>query len=507
MNKNNYKILYKSYQSFFTGSWIIFLGSAFQIVFIFFADAILSRFLQPTGFGIINLAKSVVLVASAISLFGTQTGLRRFIALYLQECAYGKLRGLLILGFGIVTGSGIVISLFVYLNKQWLQDAVFHQPEIAAVFGVMAFGIFFVNLKQFGLSLIAGAKRPLLKIIQVNFLEPSLVVGICIISVVFALPLLSVVKLYFGMYAVIGLSALLFGFKSLPKSLFKDRSLVFPVRIFFKFSAPLIFTTVSAILIENMDRLMIGWFCDIQSVGIYSVTTPYTRLVYSILGGFGFMYLPTVTGLLNTQSMNEVRQLNSAVAKWSMVLAFPITLLIFCRSSELLTMVFGSSYIGASHALQVVIIGSFIHAAVGMTGMNLVAYGRTDLQMIGKVLVLVINAILNIVLIPIMGIVGAAWGTTLALVLSNIVNLWFVYRTMHFQPFDATYLRTLISLLIAGGLATILANQIVGIWGIVLQTLLFGAIWLFLALFLDVFTPQDRALVKILLRKIGLVNI
>lgn len=492
-----------SYRALFGGSGIIFLGAAFQVVFVFTVDILLSRFLQPTGFGLYNLAKGVVLVASAVSMLGLQLGLSRFIALFLAEQDHARMRGVLHTGFVVVTVSGVLATGLLLCSRTWLQEHVFQQPDVAAVLGGMALAVLFVNWRQYGMACVSGLKKPVIRVLLVNILEPFLAVLISVAALTFFLQITTIVRLYVVMYAVVGVAAVLFALRAFPVPVLQRRDTIYPVGRLLRFSGPLVVTTISGIVIENMDRLMIGWLGAVQDVGVYSVTITWSRLLPAILGVFSFMYLPLASALLSRrEGRAEFSQLNNAVAKWSMILAFPLTLVLVTRSSEVLEIFFGPSYLDAARALQIITLGAFLHALTGMTGMNLVAAGRTDLQMVTKLVVIMVNALLNWLLIPWIGIAGAAWGTAIAFFVSNLCNLSFVYRVLRVHPFDPVFIRTLVSLLAAGAAAMLVTRSLAGPVGIAAELAVLGLAWLALAFPLGVFTAQDLHLGRLVVARI-----
>ncbi len=71
---------------------------------------------------------------------------------------------------------------------------------------------------------------------------------------------------------------------------------------------------------------------------------------------------------------------------------------------------------------------------------------------ISMVLVLLFLVLYRIT-IPAYGIYGAAWGTTISLVIFNVAKTIFLYKKMGLQPFSAESLRVLLAGLISGGIA------------------------------------------------------
>jgi len=75
---------------------------------------------------------------------------------------------------------------------------------------------------------------------------------------------------------------------------------------------------------------------------------------------------------------------------------------------------------------------------MGPTGATLTALGRTHILMIVNFFAAVVNFGLNVLLIPQIGLLGAALATTVALVLRNVIRLGVLYRYGRIHALDTS---------------------------------------------------------------------
>src|SRR4030067_3099292 len=99
---------------------------------------------------------------------------------------------------------------------------------------------------------------------------------------------------------------------------------------------------------------------------------------------------------------------DAVLTKWNLAVTLPFFLVIFLFSESVLNAIFGSSYVQAGYALRILAIGAFIPVILGPNAATLVVIGRTKLNMIDDLIGAVMNISLNLLLIPTMGIIGAA---------------------------------------------------------------------------------------------------
>lgn len=92
-----------------------------------------------------------------------------------------------------------------------------------------------------------------------------------------------------------------------------------------------------------------------------------------------------------------------------------LLVLFFPRST--LRMVFGPSFVAAAPALQLLAVAFCTGNLIGPTGATLIAMGRTRALMLINLVSAVANFVLNVVLIPELGLFGAAVATAVAIVL------------------------------------------------------------------------------------------
>jgi O-antigen/teichoic acid export membrane protein len=96
----------------------------------------------------------------------------------------------------------------------------------------------------------------------------------------------------------------------------------------------------------------------------------------------------------------------------------------------LLIAVFGPAFVVSLHPMYPLFAGQLINAGVGMAGALLIVDGKEGRLVVFTAASVMVNAALSVILIPRMGIMGAAIANMAAMILWN-VSIWaFALRTM-----------------------------------------------------------------------------
>ncbi len=192
----------------------------------------------------------------------------------------------------------------------------------------------------------------------------------------------------------------------------------------FRRAWPLVAHGLLGLLIFNSDLVFLRLFRDLASVGHYAAGYTLISFLLNLGVAYGMALLPTLTRLgPDTQAERELYHTAQAQV---FAASFPIALGGALLGVELIGQVFGLSYLPAGAALEVLIwsipIALFRNVAVSA----LVARNRQDQVLRTTTGSTILNLILNLLLIPRFGILGAAWATVATELLRTVLALRFV---------------------------------------------------------------------------------
>jgi O-antigen/teichoic acid export membrane protein len=472
----------------------------------FLTRTFLARSLGPDQFGMVMIGVSVLYLLNSISSLGMDVSVARFISMHQQEGEWNRIKGLLVgtsvgvAGVGVFIGGGLVI---------WAKVVAaffFSNPDLAPLLRV--FGI---ALPVFSLGkLFRGALRGFKRMDFIVYGEQGVQqVGLLIVAIMALMGVIGAFRVSLGYLIVfvamtVTFAVLLWRFTSVSRKWRHHKSKL-AVGEVLNFSWPLIVSQQLSHSRQRTDTLLLGYFATSASVGVFNVALPLAKLLQVVLSSINRIYMPSITGLYTEGKMDQLRYSYRMVARWTFYLTLPLYIVIVVNSEVLLTVIFGAEYLEGQTALIILATGFFVNAITGSFGETLIATGKTRVNMWMAVIAIVVNVVLNVVLIPKMGVEGAAIAAAVSLMCVAAAGGGYLYAKYGIQPFTWYHVKALLSaapaLLLLLGLDSLLSMS----WKI--WTLPFVAAAMYVVFgtglyLLDAFTAEEREMVSSVLGRV-----
>jgi len=184
-----------------------------------------------------------------------------------------------------------------------------------------------------------------------------------------------------------------------------------------KDSWPLILSAVMITIYMKIDQVMLGNMASIEDVGNYAAAVRFSEIWYFVPIAICSSVFPAIIRAKQRSEQEYYRrlqQLYDLMAAMSLIVAIPMTF----ASSTLITKLLGEEYISAGTILALHIwSGPFVFLGVARSRWSTIE-NLTQLNFLTTSLGAVTNVILNFVLIPSYGGIGAALATVVAQCLS-----------------------------------------------------------------------------------------
>ena len=211
---------------------------------------------------------------------------------------------------------------------------------------------------------------------------------------------------------IIGLAIFFIKFRYvLKEKLVFDKPLI---KNIFLFALPVFIIGVANTAITYVDTLSITYFRSLQEVGYYQAAIPTAFIITYLSSSLTTVLFPAVSDMWIRKRYHYISTSISSIVKFTLILIVPVILVFISFPDIVLTILFGAEYIPASGALQILSIGVLFFSLGMLFTITLQGIGRPDLnaKLIG--LAAIVNIILNIVLVPNHGIIGAASSSAIA---------------------------------------------------------------------------------------------
>ena len=420
-------------------SAVVLLSRGAALVLGIATTILLSRFLGPAGLGEFRLGSVVVQLLTTFCLLGLDSGLQRYLPVLETRGGNGS-RTLLGRSSRVVIATSLALSLALLLGAPALAKYYFHSPGMTNVMRVFSLQVPVLVLFRFLTGAVKAAKRVDLASKITNILSPAIFLALLALSGF----------LYPGLYGTIAarilaqlaavLCLLLFVTRRFPKP-----SKIEPVadnifRDYLRLSIPLFFIGIGYQFMNQMDTLMLGYFANQRDVGIYSVAVKVSAFV---LIGLEIL-LPIVAPLFSQFSATRDHELTESlfktVTKWLCYSALMIFTCIAIFRLEVLHL-FGKGFTGGATVLLILAAGQLASAATGPTGALLTMTGKQKWELANTISMVVFNFLLNLALIPTMGLIGAAIAMAVSIATINGLKFVQVYMLFGLQAYNLKYLK------------------------------------------------------------------
>jgi O-antigen/teichoic acid export membrane protein len=191
----------------------------------------------------------------------------------------------------------------------------------------------------------------------------------------------------------------------------------------------LLFLTIAGggqILFGHIDTLMLGALGEPEQVGAYRASVQISMLLIFILTVVNQVLQPNLVRLYRLKDISGMQKLvsDSSFFMFMATLVLGAGLMIF--AAPLIDVTFGSSYTIASTALQILVVGQVLNVFFGSVGTILNMTGMEKEAVTSIAIAIIVNISLDLVLIPLFGMVGAASASALSIFVWNMISRHYV---------------------------------------------------------------------------------
>lgn len=397
----------------------------------------LGRYLGPVNYGmygvVISLMSMVNLVQSA--------GLPNAVSKYIAEDE-SNADGILAKGLTLQTVATIIITFTYFLLSAFIANLLQDRSLIPYIqlsaFILPAYGIFnlyvgyYNGLHRFGRQALLSIAYSVVKIIAVVGLSSVLFLTGALAGFIIAPAI-----------------ALATGFR-LPKRFDTD----FPAKKLILFSLPLIGFALFSTLQQSVDLYLIkALSVSAKDPGYYTASQNIARISFFGLSAFSIVLFPSISRSVGQKNIEKTKDLINRSLRYVLMILLPITLMISATSGNIIKLLYSSSYLPAQESLSILVIGFAFLTIFGVCANILNGAGSPRLSMAIALLSAGLSALLCLILIPSMGIAGAAWATTAGGFVSVLLAASQVYRKFRRLVSPVSILRILFASIVLYAIA------------------------------------------------------
>lgn len=397
---------------------------------------ILTRYLlEPTEYGLLFLALSVLGIVMLFANLGLTKAGARYITEYREtspELVPTVLRKILL--YNSVLIAVVCVALFLFNERI---AALVGEPAIALLLLV---GTAFVATKSFhgdAVYFFHGFNR---------------MDGIAAVNVVSSLLLLAAVPgfvlLGYGLEGALAGYALAYGVAAaaglavIYRRFYADHDVDAEAKRevrsrLVRYSAPLTLTMGSNVVNSHVDRILLSVFRGPAAIAFYTLGKQITGFLIVPARSLGFGISPTYGERKANDEMARAADTYERAFVYTVAIYAPAAVGIVLVADPTVRLIFGADYAGAVPVLQIFSLFLFVRALDAITNDALDYMGRARARATAKGFLTVGNVVLNLLLVPPFGVVGAAVATVATYTVYVGAELYVIADEL---PIDPVYL-------------------------------------------------------------------
>lgn len=418
-----------SYKKFARDVGIIGIVQIFTNLSNFLILPIITKSLGTYNYGLwsqINLSVSLI---SSLALMGLSMGLVRFLS---SEIDKGIIKETVYSILFFVSMSGLLASFLLYILAEPLAIFGFKDPN-AAYFIKAGSLLILVNVIEPISLYYFRVFRQIKKFSYFTLFEAF---G----KLLFILVLL---KVGYGLLGVITATLLIQGIIILIAvlTIISQIGFVIPrftyIRQYLQYSLPLTPNTLVRWVIESSDRYLVTYFLGLNSVGIYSAACSFGSLIQLFVNPLQLILFPELSKLYDENKIDELTIYMSYSLRYFLIISIPAVFGLSAFAKPLLGIFTTENFVSGWFVIPIIALSGLLAGIAQIFINTLLIVKKTKVPTYINFAVAVLNVLINLLLIPSVGIIGAALSTLVSYlfmaILCTHISLKYIKHNFYFH--------------------------------------------------------------------------
>jgi O-antigen/teichoic acid export membrane protein len=361
---------------------------------------LITRNFGAEGMGIFALSFTLLSVITVIGRLGFDMALLRFVSEYSSQDKWDLVKEIYMKAMKMTVPFCIFLSILLFLFSPYIAKYIFGKEQLSMYFRIISFAVLPLALKFMNSESLRGLK----KIKEYSFFQ---LVSVHLFSTIFILGLL--VFMDSTQVPIIAYSNSL-----------KMRNIL-------DVSFPMLLSSSMFLVMYWTDTIMLGIFRTEGEVGVYNVALKVAALTTFSLFAVNSIAAPKFAEFYGKGDMGGLERVVHHSKKMIFWGSFPVVLVFFLFPSFILG-IFGDEFRTGVYAFLLLTFGQFIQAMSGSVRHILSMTGKHKTLQNITFYAMLINIVLNVILIPLYGINGAAFSSMVSMAFWSISSVVFIKK-------------------------------------------------------------------------------
>jgi O-antigen/teichoic acid export membrane protein len=412
------------------GTGIAFIIQVMGTALKYLMQVIFARWMGPSEYGAYTFGFSLANLLIILAGTGLTISALRFVPQYMAANQWGLVYGYIFRSQTIVLLCGLLITL---LGIAY----VFYYPpqKIDAQIVVVGLSLVpFLALLSLNTEIVRATRNILISYAPPMMLQPLLVIisSYCILTTFGKITAIQALIL-------IGVSSILtiiVQSLAIAKKLAVKRNVrehEYDTPLWLKVSFPLMVVGMASISLNQADILLVGSLLGTEQTGVYAAASKTASLVSFVLLAVNARAAPMIADLYSRGDHKGLQQIANLATRWMFWPSLLLVIGLFLAGKFILSF-FGPEFVVGYWPMLILAIGQLVNASLGPVGylLSLTGYERLSARI--YVISALIHVLLNLLLIPILGVLGSAIATAFTMILWNVWFFILVQKKLLINP-------------------------------------------------------------------------
>ena len=377
----------------------------------------------------------------------------RFVAKYTASRQWAHLSGFVVRSMAIVLVLNCALAVLMVAAGPRIASRFYHAPALAPYIPLFAIIMLLGALNFFLGQVLTGYKDVTRRTIITSFIANPVTMAIAILMITLGGGLWGWIfaQVLSAALVLVMLAVLVWRLTPVSARLpFRQTAALEPEVI--SFSAAAFGIGFLEFLMNQADKVLVGFYLDARSVGVYAVATVIVAFIPVLLQSVNQIFSPVISDMHTRRQHELLGRMFQTLTKWIFACTVPLAVVVMVLARRMM-LVFGPDFERGWSVLAIGTLGQLVNCAVGSVGYLLLMSGNErrliKVQAAGGIFMLAAN----LILIPRWGITGAAAAAATTMAFTNFWYARQVRSALGLTAYNRTYWRLLPAILGSVGAA------------------------------------------------------
>ncbi len=415
------------------GSALNVAGALIAAVVSFATVGLITNAYGRTGAGLFFAATAIFTLVANGTRLGGESSLTLFVARFRASGEHGALLPLVNTAMVATVTTSVVIGAAGFVAAPWIAEVLTAESsnatDLTIMIRILAVAVPWFALSQvlFGASRGFGTMRPSVLAGQVfRPIAQLALVAVVIVASAETWPLAAA-----WAAASVGTAAWIatWTWRRLQQGQRPATSrpaTTFSATDYWRFSGPRAVTDLVSSALERLDVLLVATLLSAADAGLYGASNRLILAGQLLMMATAQSMAPLLSASFAQRRHADAKVLVGTITSWSVLLLWPLLITLAFGAEPVLAM-FGDGFADAADVVRVLAIALAVIVAVGPGDILLLMTGDSVASLINHVAALAVLIVVSLLLLPQIGVIGAAWAwaaSRLVLRVSAVARVW-----------------------------------------------------------------------------------